>query len=93
MSDPQDLVCVYNATNPSKAELVRTLLEAEGIQAATGDTQNPFTGLAISPSEVFVARSSELAAREVIAAVEQAASDEQEGDWDEADDEEESPDA
>ncbi len=73
MSDPHDLVCVYTATNPSKAELVRNLLEAEGVRAATGDTQGPFSGLSIAPAEVFVERSNEVAARSIIAAAEQQA--------------------
>lgn len=80
MNDPRDLVCVYNATNPAKAELVRNLLEAEGIQAATGDTHSPFPGLTIAPSEVFVARSSETAARAIIAEAEQAGSEAEEED-------------
>jgi hypothetical protein len=75
MSDSQDLVCVYNATNPSMAELVRNLLEDEGIQAAVGDNHNPFPGLSIMPSEVFVERSNERQAREIIAAAEQAHKD------------------
>ena len=71
MSDPHDLVCVYNATNPAKAELVRNLLEAEGIRATTGDTHNPFAGLSIAPSEVYVERSNEQEALSVIATAEQ----------------------
>lgn len=71
MSDPHDLVCVYNATNPAKAEMVRILLEAEGIRATTGDTHNPFTGLSIAPSEVYVERSNEQEALSVIAMAEQ----------------------
>lgn len=83
MSDAQEIVCVYNATNPAKAELVRNLLEAEGIQAATADTHGPFSGLAITPSEVFVARSSEAAALSIIAAAEQAGNEIEEADWQE----------
>lgn len=71
MSDPRDLVCVYNASNPTKAELVRNLLEADGIRATTADTHNPFPGLSIMPSEVFVERSNEAAALEIIADAEQ----------------------
>lgn len=71
MSDPHDLVCVYTANNAAKAELLRALLEGEGIRAATGDTQNPFAGLDISPSEVFVERANEAAARAFIAEAEQ----------------------
>lgn len=76
MSDPHDLICVYNATNPAKAELVRNLLETEGIRAVTGDTHNPFPGLSIAPSEVYVERSNEEAARIAIAAAEQFHTDE-----------------
>lgn len=67
MTDPRDLVCVYNATNSAMAEIVRNLLEGEGIRAATGDTHNPFPGLSIAPAEVFVERSNEVAARSIIA--------------------------
>ena len=70
MTDPHDLVCVYNATNAAKAEMVRNLLEAEGIRATTGDTHNPFPGLSIAPAEVFVEQSNADAARIIIAEVE-----------------------
>jgi hypothetical protein len=66
MSDPQDLVCVYNATNATKAELVRTLLESEGIRAVTGDTSNPFPGISIAPIEVYVQRTDEVAALDIV---------------------------
>lgn len=72
MSDNHDLVCVFNATNPTKAELIRNLLEAEGVKAVTADTHNPFPGLSIMPSEVYVARESEATALAIIAAAEQA---------------------
>jgi len=75
MSDLHGLVCVYKATNSAKAELVRNLLEAEGIRAVTGDTHNPFPGLSIAPAEVFVERSNAEAARIVIAEVELNQSD------------------
>ena len=80
MSDPHDLICVYNATNPAQAELIRNLLDAEGIRAATGDTHNPFPGLSIAPAEVFVERSNEVAARSIITAAEQHHVDEDESD-------------
>jgi len=67
MSDPHDLVCVYKASNPAKAELVRNLLVAEGIRAETADTHNPFPGLSTMPSEVYVEQSNEVEARAVIA--------------------------
>lgn len=69
MNGPQDLVCVYKATSATKAELVRTLLEGEGIQAVTADTSGPFPGLSITPAEVFVQRTNEVAALEVIAGI------------------------
>lgn len=80
MSDPHDLICVYNATNPAQAELIRNLLDAEGIRAATGDTHNPFPGLSIAPAEVFVERSNEEAARSIITAAEHNHVDEDESD-------------
>lgn len=72
MSDPHDLVCVYNATNSTKAELVRNLLDAEGIRATTADTHSPFPGLSITPSEVYVERSREQEALSLIATAEQS---------------------
>lgn len=70
MTGGQDLVCVYKAANAVKAEIVRTLLEGEGIQAVTADTSGPFSGLSITPAEVFVHRSNEATALEVIAGIE-----------------------
>lgn len=65
--DSQTMTCVYRAANPSQAELIRNLLESQGIRAATGDTHNPFPGLSIAPAEVFVERRNEAAARGIIA--------------------------
>lgn len=68
MSDPHDIVCVFKSPSAAQAELVRNLLEAEGIRAASGDTNNPFPGLTIAPAEVFVERSNEERALAIIAA-------------------------
>ena len=65
--DPHNLICVYNSNNPAKAEMVRNLLEADGIRAVTADTHNPFPGLSIMPSEVFVEQLNKAQALEVIA--------------------------
>ncbi len=78
MADPHNLICVYNANNPAKAEMVRNLLEADGIRAVTADTHNPFPGLSIMPSEVFVELSNETLALEVIADAERNHLDESE---------------
>ncbi len=83
MADPHNLICVYNANNPAKAELVRNLLEADGIRAVTADTHNPFPGLSIMPSEVFVELSNKSLALEVIADAERNHVDEFEDDEDE----------
>lgn len=72
MTDPHELVCVFNATSPTKAELIRNLLEAEGIRAVTADTHNPFPGLSIMPSEVYVERGNETLARSIVEQVEQS---------------------
>jgi hypothetical protein len=69
MNGGHDLVCVYKASNATKAEIVRTLLEGEGIQAVTADTSGPFSGLSVAPAEVFVQRTNEVAALEVIAGI------------------------
>lgn len=78
MADPHNLICVYNANNPAKAEMVRNLLEADGIRAVTADTHNPFPGLSIMPSEVFVELSNETLALEVIVDAERNHLDESE---------------
>jgi hypothetical protein len=72
MSDPHDLICVFKAANPSQAELIRNLLEAEGIRAVTEDTHSPFPGLSIMPAEVFVERSNEQAALAIVAEAEKS---------------------
>lgn len=71
MTDSHNLICVYNANNPAKAEMVRNLLEADGIRAVTADTHNPFPGLSIMPAEVFVELSNKSLALEIIADAEQ----------------------
>lgn len=68
MFDSNDLVCVYDATSAAQAELIRTLLVSAGIRAVTGDTNTPFPGLPIAPSEVFVERADVSAARTAIQA-------------------------
>lgn len=71
MTTSHDPVCVFKATTPTQAELIRNLLEAEGILATTADTNYPFPGLPIAPSEVFVERSNEAQALAIIAEAEQ----------------------
>ena len=42
---PTDPVDVYSTFSPSEAEIIKNMLEAEGIEAdVTGDSQGSFTG-------------------------------------------------
>jgi Universal stress protein family/Putative prokaryotic signal transducing protein len=76
MGDPHDIVCVYNTTNAMQAEMVRNLLEQNGLRATVGDTHNPFPGLTIMPAEVFVERADEKRALEIISRAEHIHHDE-----------------
>ena len=65
------------ARNAMQAELVRNLLEQNGLRATVGATHNPFPGLPIAPAEVFVERADEKHAREVIRRAEHVHRDDQ----------------
>ncbi len=65
MSDPDELVTIYEAENATEAHLVKNLLADEEIQAVVADENEPFS-LTITPTEVLVRRADESRARAVI---------------------------
>ena len=65
------LVVVYSSSSVTEAQLVRSMLAAEGLHATVTEANEPFAGLAVVPSEVLVWQADEAQARTLI---EQAAS-------------------
>ena len=65
MSDPDDLITVYQGENVTEAHLVKNLLLDEGIDASVAEENEPLA-LAITPSEVLVRRRDEARARAII---------------------------
>ena len=75
MTQPGDLVLALSASSPSEAEIVRTILEGEGILAIIPDRNMPLPVVDITPldgkyepagSQVLVARSDAERAKKVI---------------------------
>ena len=66
MDDPQDLVSVYQAANPTEAHLVMNLLLDEDIDAQVSEENEPFAGLPIVPPDVLVRKADESRARKII---------------------------
>ena len=65
--DPQDAVEVYATLSPSEAEIIRVMLDGEGIFAeVAGDTQGGFPG-ALPEVSVLVPAQDADRARELIA--------------------------
>lgn len=59
MDDPQDLVSVYQAANPTEAHLVMNLLLDEDIDAQVSEENEPFAGLPVVPPDVLVRKADE----------------------------------
>jgi len=66
MSDPLDLISVYQGANVTEAHLVKNLLLAEEINAFVSEENELLPGLEIEPPHVLVARKDEDRARAVI---------------------------
>ncbi|HTU25684.1 MAG TPA: DUF2007 domain-containing protein [Pirellulales bacterium] len=66
MEDPEDLVSVYQAANPTEAYFVHNLLIDAGIQAEVTEENEPFAGLPIVPPDVLVKQADEARAREIV---------------------------
>jgi hypothetical protein len=81
MKQPGDLVLALSASSPSEAEIVRTILEGEGILAIIPDRNMPLPVVDITPldgeyrpagSQVLVPRSDAERAKKVIAEAREA---------------------
>ncbi len=66
MSDPKELVSVYQGQNVTEAHLVMNLLLDEAIDASVSEENEPFAGLAIAAPDVLVRREDEARARAFI---------------------------
>lgn len=67
----RSLIVVYSSSSVTEAQLVRSMLAAEGLHATATEVNEPFAGLSVVPSEVLVWQEDEAQAR---ALIEQAAS-------------------
>lgn len=56
MSDPEELVSIYQAANVTEAHLVKNLVEQAGIEACVSEENEPFAGLSITAPDVLVHR-------------------------------------
>jgi hypothetical protein len=66
LSDPKELVSVYQGANATEAHVVMNLLLDEGIEAFVSEENEPFAGLPIAAPDVLVKRSDEVHARSII---------------------------
>ncbi len=65
MSDPDELIPVYEAANVTEAHFVKNLLVDEGINASVSEENQAMT-LEITPSHVLIFRRDEARARAII---------------------------
>jgi hypothetical protein len=66
VSDPKELVSVYQGANLTEAHLVMNLLLDEGIEAFVSEENEPLAGLSIAAPDVLVKRGDEVHARSII---------------------------
>lgn len=66
MSDPKELVSVYQGENVTEAHLVMNLLLEEGIDAQVSEENEPLAGLSIAAPDVLVRREDEARARAIV---------------------------
>lgn len=66
MSDPLELISVYQGANVTEAHLVKNLLLAEEINAVVSEEHEVLPGLEIEPPHVLVAKKDEQRARTII---------------------------
>lgn len=66
MSDPLDLISVYEGANVTEAHIVKNLLLEEDIAAYVSEQNEPLAGLTIVPPDVLVSRADEARAREIV---------------------------
>jgi hypothetical protein len=65
LSDPDELIPIYEAANVTEAHLVKNLLLDEGIEASVSEEDQPLS-LPITPSSVLIFRRDEARARTII---------------------------
>ncbi len=65
MSEPDDLISVYQAANVPEAHFVKNMLADEGIAASVSEENEPLP-LPITPPDVLVFRRDEARARAII---------------------------
>lgn len=64
--DQDSLVPVYKSSVDADAKIVQNMLISHGIRATVSESDGPFTGLVVAPSEVLVWQSDEARARRLI---------------------------
>ncbi len=62
----RSLVVVFSSATVTQAQLVRSMLAAEGIHATATEVNEPFPGLPVATSEVLVRQEDESRARALI---------------------------
>ena len=67
----RSLVVVFSSPVVTEAQLVRSVLAAEGVHATVTEPNEPFAGLSVVTSEVLVWEEDEARARALIAEAEQ----------------------
>ena len=66
----RSLIVVYSSPSVTEAQLVRSMLAAEGLHATVTEANEPFAGLPVVASEVLVWQEDEARARTLIQAAE-----------------------
>ena len=66
MPDANDLVSVYQSSNPIEAYFVKNLLESRGIEAAVSEPNEPLAGLSIAAADVLIKQGDLAAAEKVV---------------------------
>lgn len=70
-TNSRSLVAMYSSSSVTDAQLIRSMLAAEGIYATATEANEPFAGLPIATSEVLVWQEDEERARALIQQAEQ----------------------
>jgi hypothetical protein len=66
MSDPEDLVSIYQAANVTEAHLVKNLVLDAGIRAVVSEENEPLAGLSIAAPHVLVHQRDFIRAEQII---------------------------
>ncbi|HEX3870700.1 MAG TPA: DUF2007 domain-containing protein [Pirellulales bacterium] len=90
MSDPEALVTVYRAANPTEAHLVKNILDEEGVEASVIEENEPLMGLDFTGPEILVHRKDQDRAEKIIAQYEEMQIERVESGEDEEEEEDES---